>query len=140
MPDDRKRVSAGETRWRVKSNSVDDGANSARSGRVECQAAEQRRLTEERRTAVDEDDEVDEEHERGWLGGRMGGCDPPRGNGLRGTDAGGRNGGRQNFARARLHPPRPPPLLLPPPPPPPLDAEGSWTARVRCQFCARSPP
>lgn len=44
----------------------------------------------------------------------------------------------RNFARAPLHPPRLPPplpllLLL-------LDAEGSWTARVRCQFCARPLP
>lgn len=43
---------------------MDDGANSTRSGRVEYQAVEQQRLTDERRTAVDEDDELDEEHER----------------------------------------------------------------------------
>lgn len=54
-----------------------------------------------------------------------------------GTNGKGGGKGGRNFARARLHPPRLPP---PPPSPPPLDAEGSWTARVRCQFCARSPP
>lgn len=36
-----------------------------------------------------------------------------------------------NFARARLHPPQPSPRL---------DAEGSWTAHMRCQFCARPAP
>lgn len=73
--------------------------------------------------AMDEDDEEEEEEKsrRLGVGYRVAaGC------------LGKETGRGWNFARARLHPPRLPP--------PPLDAEGSWTARVRCQFCARSPP
>lgn len=106
----------------VKSNSADDGANSARNtdrgAAAEVDRGEEwmsrwMRMTRRRRRA-------------GGMGrwAVWGGCKPP---GERETGRG------RNFARARLHPPRPPP-------PPPLDAEGSWTARVRCQFCARSPP
>ena len=57
----------------------------------------------------------------------------------RGT--GGRSSTGAEFRACSASSPRLPP---PPPPPPPLllllDAEGSWTARVRCQFCARPLP
>lgn len=50
-------------------------------------------MTEERRAAVDEDDEVDEEHERRVAPGAVGWLQPPRGNGVSGQAEGGRKGG-----------------------------------------------
>lgn len=108
-------------------DSVDDGANSARNRECGVLAAEVDRR-EDSRGGWGRGEEDGGWVVRGWLQLVQ------RGKARRGK--GGRRrrqGGERNFARARLHPPRPPP-------PPPLDAEGSWTARVRCQFCARSPP
>lgn len=108
----------GERR-RVKSNSVDGGANSSRNRSTECSSRGWPKRGEESQR----DERMTRRRGGGWgLGGGWlnGWLQPASG-----------EQGRWNFARARLHPSRLPP---------PLDAEGSWTARVRCQFCARSPP